>query len=231
MLTRLKRLFHRPIRTLSSLDAYERWAQSYPPYAHNALMELEQQVMLGLLPPLSGRTVLDLACGSGRYGILARQRGARLVIGVDNSRAMLATAAAQFPCALATTEAVPLVQGAVDGVICGLALGHLPNLQPSMNEICRLLKPGGWALISDIHAQAAARGAQRTFTAADGKVYAVEHYRHTRGDYERAAHQAGLTVDRVDEPSLPDLAEPVLLVLRLNRPVCDQPLPGRAIRT
>jgi malonyl-CoA O-methyltransferase len=218
MLTRLKRLLRRPIRTLSSVDAYERWAENYPPYAHNALMELEQAAMLDLLPSVTGMTVLDLACGTGRYGILARERGARLVIGVDNSRAMLTTAAARFPCALAATGAVPLARRTVDGVICGLALGHLPGIQPSLNEIARVLKPGGWTLISDIHAQVAARGAQRTFTAADGKVYAVEHYSHTRGDYERAAHQAGLTVDKVREPHLADSSEPVLLLLCLYRP-------------
>lgn len=217
MLTRLKRLLRRPLRTLSSLDAYERWAASYPPYAHNALMALEQTTMLSLLPPSDGLTVLDLACGTGRYGILARERGAQHVIGLDNSPAMLAAAVAHLDCALATTEAVPLAQGAVDGVICGLALGHLPKLQPSIREVARIIKPGGWALISDIHARVVLRGAQRTFTAADGSVYAVEHHPHTRDDYAREAHLAGFTVDAVAEPPISGSDEPVLLVLRLIR--------------
>jgi malonyl-CoA O-methyltransferase len=217
MLTRLKRLFRRRVRTLSSLDAYARWAENYPPYAHNALMELEQAAMLDLLPPMAGLTVLDLACGTGRYGILAKQREAHLVIGLDNSPAMLATAATHLSCALATTEAIPLANSVVDGVICGLALGHLPELQASIGEIARVLKPGGWALISDIHAQVVSHGAQRTFTAADGRVYAVEHHTHPPAEYQRLAQRAGLTVESIREPAIAAGGEPVLLVLRLIR--------------
>jgi malonyl-CoA O-methyltransferase len=217
MIIHLKRLFRRPIRTLASLDAYERWAASYPPHAHNALMEIEQSTMLNLLPPLQGRVVLDLACGTGRYALLAQERGARLILGVDNSAAMLVVAPPTVKRAQATTEAIPLAANALDGVICGLALGHLPDVQPSFCEIARILKPGGWALISDVHPAIALKGAQRTFTAPDGKVYAVEHYVHQRGEYEQAARLAGLMVDTVSEPRLPDSDEPVVLALRLAK--------------
>jgi malonyl-CoA O-methyltransferase len=76
-------------RTLSSLDAYARWAGSYPPHAHNALMRAEEAALLDLLPPLGGRIVLDAACGSGRYARIALERGARCVIATDNSPEML----------------------------------------------------------------------------------------------------------------------------------------------
>ncbi len=57
--------------------------------AHNKLMEIEQAAMLRQLPPLVGRDVLDLACGTGRYSQIAAERGARRVVGADNSFAML----------------------------------------------------------------------------------------------------------------------------------------------
>src|SRR5690606_37320175 len=151
MLPRLKHLLRRPVRTLPSLSAYERWAVSYPPHAHNALMELEQATMLNLLPSLAGLAILDLACGTGRYALLARERGANLVVGADNSAAMLNAAPSSFNRAEATTEAIPLASNSMDGVICGLALGHLPHIEPSLREIGRILKAGGWALISDVH--------------------------------------------------------------------------------
>jgi malonyl-CoA O-methyltransferase len=217
MLNRLKQLFHRPVRTLSSLNAYERWAASYPPHPHNALMELEQSTMLALLRPLEGQIVLDLACGTGRYALLAQERGARLVLGVDNSASMLRAAPSSFSRAQATTEAIPLASNSMDGVICGLALGHLPQIQPSLHEITRILKTGGWALLSDVHPAIALKGAQRTFTAPDGKVYAVEHYVHTLDDYVQGAERAGLRMDTVAEPTLPDASEPVVLVLKLEK--------------
>ena len=202
-------------RTLSSLDAYDLWAETYPPLAHNALMQAEQQAMLDLLPSLVGQTVLDLACGTGRYGLIAQERGAAQVLGVDNSAAMLiASPLAQR--VQATTEAIPLASQSLDGIICGLALGHLPRLQPSLNEIARVLKAGGWALVSDFHPFIFLNGARRTFSAPDGRVYAVEHYAHLYADTQQAAAQAGLSIEAVREPALPGQAVPVVIVYRFQ---------------
>lgn len=218
MLHRLKHLLRRRVRTLPSLSAYERWAATYPPHAHNALMELEQATMFSMLPPLVGLSILDLACGTGRYALLARERGAKWVVGVDNSAAMLRAAPASFHRAQATSEAIPLASNSMDGILCGLALGHLRQIEPTIREIGRVLKPDGWALISDVHSAVVRKGAQRTFTAPDGKVYAVEHHVHSADDYATAARDAGLRVDRLAEPTLEGSIDPVVLVMRLAKP-------------
>jgi len=205
----------RPLHTLNSLDAYDLWAANYPPQAHNVLMETEQKAMLDLLPPLAGQIVLDLACGTGRYGLIAHERRAKQVIAIDNSPAMLAGNPLSNR-VQATTEVVPLASGSIDVILCGLALGHLPKLQPSLDEIARLLKPGGVALVSDVHPFIALNGAQRTFAAPDGKVYAVEHYPHLYEDNQRAAAGAGLTIDAVLEPLLNRV--PVVIVYRFYKP-------------
>jgi len=199
----LKRLLSRlrPLQTLSSLDAYARWAATYPPRAHNALMEAEESAMVSLLPELAGQVVLDLACGTGRYGLLAQERGAKAVIGLDNSQAMLRANPLEVR-ALSTSEALPLAGSSVDVVLCGLALGHLPRLEPTMREISRVLKSGGAALISDFHPFIFLSGQRRTFTAPDGQTYAVEHYPHLYADYHRAVREAGLHIERVVEPRL-----------------------------
>lgn len=202
MLQRLKRLFRRASRPmLSSVDAYAQWADSYLPQAHNPLMQAEEAAMLDLFPPMQGQIVLDLACGTGRYGILCAERGAKTIIGLDNSPAMLKRNATQYR-ALASSEAIPLQNEAVDGIVCGLALGHLPQLRPSMSEISRVLKPGGWALVSDFHPLVFFRGGRRTFTAPDGKTYAVEHYAHLYSDYFQSARDAGLVIKDMAEPRL-----------------------------
>lgn len=222
MLTRLRRLLPMQWRggggeriTLSSLDAYARWAAAYPPHAHNALMEAEESAMRGLLPALAGRVVLDLACGTGRYGLLAQESGASRVLGLDNSPAMLR--ANPLPLrALATTEAIPLASASVDVILCGLALGHLPRLTPSIAEISRILRLGGCALVSDFHPFIFLNGARRTFTAPDGKTYAVEHYVHLYSDYHRAASDSGLIIDAIAEPRLNDA--PIVIVYRFHKP-------------
>ena len=79
--------------TLTPAAAYALWAASYPPHAHNPLMQAEERAMLALLPAdLRGRAVLDAGCGSGRYLLHALRRNARRVLGVDLSAEMLARA-------------------------------------------------------------------------------------------------------------------------------------------
>jgi malonyl-CoA O-methyltransferase len=203
-----------PPKTLSSLDAYAKWAAAYPPHAHNLLMQTEEAAMRSLMLPMDGLTVLDLACGTGRYGLLAKTQGAGTVIGLDNSAAMLL--ASRLPRrALATTEALPIARQSTDVILCGLALGHLAQLRFSINEMGRVLRPGGWALVSDFHPFIYLNGARRTFIAPDGKTYAVEHYPHLYSDYHHAAAEAGLRVEAIAEPQLN--GAPVVIVYRLRK--------------
>lgn len=199
-------------RPLPSTAAYALWAANYPPHAHNPLMELEQHAVSALLPPLSDLFVLDLAGGTGRYGLLAQEQGAALVLSLDNSRDMLE----RNPLAgrvCATTESLPLPASSVDVIVCGLALGHLPELGASIGEIGRVLRPHGMALISDVHPFVALNGAERTFTGTDGRAYAVEHHVHLYEDYARAAAAAGLRIDAVSEPRYGQ--SPVVIVYRM----------------
>ena len=227
MFARLRRLLSRPaaLSTLSSLAAYQQWATAYPPTAHNVLMQTEEAAMLSLLPDVRGAALLDLACGSGRYARIALERGARLALGVDNSEAMLRVNALPLR-ALGALDSIPLATACMDGVLCGLAIGHIPRLQPAAAEIARVLKPGGWALISDFHPFVFLNGARRTFTGADGRTYAVEHYAHLYSDVQEAFTQAGLVVECVLEPRLdPSFAAtpagmggtPVVIVYRMRK--------------
>lgn len=199
-------------RPLPSTAAYALWAANYPPHAHNPLMELEQRAVSALLPPLTGALVLDLAGGTGRYGLLAQEQGAARIISLDNSPDMLE----RNPLTgrvCATTEALPLADASIDVIVCGLALGHLPALGASICEIGRVLRLHGVALISDVHPFVALNGAERTFTGTDGRAYAVEHHVHLYEDYGRAAAAAGLRIDAVSEPRYGQ--SPVVIVYRM----------------
>ncbi|MDQ7034949.1 MAG: methyltransferase domain-containing protein [Anaerolineae bacterium] len=104
----------------------------------------------------------------------------------------------------------------MDVVLCGLALGHLPQIDDSMREISRVLKPNGIALISDFHPFQYLSGARRTFHAADGKVYNVEHYVHLVADYFRIGQSLGLSMTGILEPSIAGKM-PVVLVMRFQK--------------
>lgn len=209
-----KRFFQTTPRTLPSIDAYDLWAQSYPAEAHNVLMQIEQKSMLALIPPLGDKIVLDLACGTGRYGKIAQERQAQRVIGMDNSLAMLSRGVIPN-LALASSEGIPLADESIDIVLCGLALGHLPDIRVSLSEISRILKPDGIALISDFHPYQFLSGAKRTFQAKDTN-YAVEHYVHHISEYFSIGQIVKLIITAIDEPIYNGNA-PVVLVLRFEK--------------
>jgi malonyl-CoA O-methyltransferase len=214
----LKRLLRWRPAVLPSLDAYAKWAPRYPPRAHNTLMEVEEAAVRALMPDLAGKIVLDLASGTGRYGHIALALGAKQVIALDNSPHMLRANALSWR-GLAACEALPLCSNSVDIVLCGLALGHLPELAPALCEIGRVLRRGGCALISDLHPDLFKHGARRTFLGEDGKHYAVEHFPHQIGEYAAAAAAAGMMLEDQRQPSLHGVNDerPIAVALRFRR--------------
>jgi malonyl-CoA O-methyltransferase len=222
VLPRIRRLF-RNLPTLSSHEAYALWADSYPPHAHNQLMQIEQEAMLRLMPPLAGRDVLDLACGSGRYGVIAQQSGARRVISTDNSVPMLRIGIQAGVIRVgieSSMNALPFQAKSFDVVLCGLALGHLPpdSMPVAVAEMARILRPGGTALFSDFHPYVYLSGGRRTFRAPDGMIYNVEHYPHLVADYVAAVSAVGMTITALEEPraELNGKLIPAALIMRCS---------------
>ncbi len=194
--------------TLPVGAAYALWAKTYSPDAHNPFMALEQEAMLSLLgdKSLAGRSVLDLACGTGRYSRIAEQLGAARVIGVDSSAQMLGQILRKDSGRViqASMDALPFADATFDVVICGLATGHLPPdaMRQAMAEMARVLRPGGDAFVSDFHPALYRLGGRRTFIASDGQTYNVEHYPHEFADYRQAAVAANMEIVAVREPKV-----------------------------
>lgn len=204
---------------LPSRQAYQKWAGSYPPHAHNDFMVLEEKTLSDMMPnDLNGLSILDLACGTGRWGRIAAERGAKQIISADDSGAMLG--AGRPPLAFQSSmTALGLRANCADGLICGLAIGHVvtARMWASLAEMKRVLKPNGWALISDVHPFQMWGGGRRSFRA-ESKVYAVEHYIHSYADYHAAAQQLGLIIEAVQEVGLASEKPPLLLAIRLRKP-------------
>jgi malonyl-CoA O-methyltransferase len=180
-------------------EAYARWAPSYAAEAHNRFMQVEQEALLDLLPDVAGAIVLDLACGTGRYSKIARARGAAAAIGLDLSPEMLRTGAAVATgVARGDLASLPFRTGAAGVVICGLAVGHLRQLDGAIGEMGRVLASRGTLLYSDFHPSAYRAGLRRTFSAG-GARYAVEHHVHSFFAHQAACRAAGLEIDAVRE--------------------------------
>ncbi|HEY4145056.1 class I SAM-dependent methyltransferase [Pinirhizobacter sp.] len=196
---------------LEPAHAYALWAPSYPAHAHNAVMQTEERAMLGLLPSnLSGITVLDAGCGSGRYMRHVLDRGTVAVTGVDLSLPMLLRAQDELAsCAdpsryclmQGSVDALPVPDAFADIALCGLVLGHLEGLDAALGELRRATRPGGMVLCSDVHPIGHALGWARDFKSA-GKRYAVRHTQHLYHHWHAACAAHGLAIESVLEPML-----------------------------
>ena len=179
------------MNSLANEAAYDLWAEAYPPLPHNPLMRAEQAAVLSLLPDVVGHRVLDLACGSGRYGLLLQERGASLVVGSDLSAGMLARAPLAHR-VRADMCRLPFAAASFDLIVSGLAVGHASSLDVWMAEVARVLAPGGVLVYSDFHPDAARAGMTRSFTDAGGQRHELLHALHDPDAHLAAAWRAGL---------------------------------------
>lgn len=88
--------------------------------------------------PQGAATVLDVACGSGP---VARLLAGPRVVGVDQSAGELSRASG--PRVRARACALPLAGGWADAVVSSMALMLLHPLTVVLEEVARVLKPGG----------------------------------------------------------------------------------------
>jgi len=90
----------------------------------------------------AGSVVLDVATGTGDF--LRECSAAGLTpVGTDLSFQMLAHAGLTAPLVQADASALPFREGSVDAVTCGYALRNFTDLAACLNEMGRVIRPGG----------------------------------------------------------------------------------------
>jgi SAM-dependent methyltransferase len=113
-------------------------------------------------PITPGEMLLDLGCGGGRHAFEAYRRGAR-VVAADLDVGELGTVRAMVGAMQLAGEAVPPASAVAmrtdgtqlpfrdesfDKVIAAEILEHVPDDQRAMDEVARVLRPGGVAAVT-----------------------------------------------------------------------------------
>ena len=147
-------------RTVSAAEGYECWAPIYD-QVPNPLLAREERHLLPLLTNLREQSVLDVACGTGRWLEKVMEQGCRSAVGIDCSAAMLRVAGSKHALrgrlVRADCQDLPL-PCAFDVAICSFALGHIQDLGSIVRELARVTKPDADIFVSDLHPEAYARG-------------------------------------------------------------------------
>ncbi|HEY6291442.1 MAG TPA: class I SAM-dependent methyltransferase [Terriglobia bacterium] len=194
-------------------EGYELWAPTYDSDP-NPLLALEERMVGALLPGLTGKDVLDFACGTGRWLERLVRSGVRRAVAFDLSPAMLAVANAKpgirQHLVRAHCTALPFRSGMADLVICSFALSHVPDLRLLARELASVTRPGADCYISDVHPAAHARGWRTGFRHA-GRSVEIASFTRPVDQVREAFASRGFELKRLLESSLGEPERPIFV--------------------
>ena len=195
-------------RLLPAREAYALWADTYPARAHNLVMEAEQAIVAPIISSMSPVRALDVGTGSGRYLPMLASTGARLVVGVDLSLPMLRRQTEGVPRVCGDACRLPFRDASFDLVSSSLLVGDIADLAGWIDELARVLAPGGHLIYSDFHPSWATDRWRRTFRTADGRSFEVVYFPHTIAEHLTLLDGRAFEIRAIREPRLaaPDAA-------------------------
>ena len=159
-----------PIVEYEVVEGYDEWAPLYDA-GPNAATELDSEIVRALVEGLPAGRAVDVACGTGRQSLLLTELGHQ-VEGVDLNETMLAVARDRVPDAhfqQGTFDALPFDDASFDLAVSSLALTHIADLRPALEEMARVVKPGGCAVLSDMHPEMVRLGITAGFRTRRGR--------------------------------------------------------------
>lgn len=135
---------------------FDQWSATYDRATFQALTYRPiHDAMLGRLRDVDPERILDLGCGTGQFLPRLRSRfAAATIVGADLSPGMLNEAKRRRPSnvglALADAMQLPLASSSIDVVTCSESFHWYPDQAAAVDELARVLRPGGRLLIASI---------------------------------------------------------------------------------
>jgi len=189
--------------------AYNKWAASYDQQPDNLMLALDHELFDELLIRISlkDKNIIDVGCGTGRHWHQLFSASPGDLIGYDVSEEMLKALNRKFPRAktflITEDNKLDSSTGSFDVLISTLAVAHIQDIEATIKEWSRVLKPGADLLLTDYHPETLVKGGDRTFSY-NGKTVHIKNFVHPLSDIIALADQSGIQLvelieRRIDE--------------------------------
>ncbi len=113
------------------------------------------KLVLEHLGDLTGKRAADIGCGKGRFARIVKERfPTAQVAAVDLAEAMLSHAPPNLQRIAASMTGLPLATESMDAAYATESLEHAVDIPKAVQELARIVKPGGRIVIIDKSAEA-----------------------------------------------------------------------------
>jgi SAM-dependent methyltransferase len=175
-----------------------------------------------LLPP-PPRRILDVGCGEGRVGAALSGDGYD-VLGVDASAEMVALASERHEALLGDACGLPVGDASFDVAVSVHVLMEVGDLDTAVAELARVVRSDG-AVVAVVEHPFSSGGRVERYSeeapytwemSVHGEDLGLGGLHRPLARYAAALERAGLGIDAVREPALPNV-DPLSLALRASR--------------
>jgi ubiquinone/menaquinone biosynthesis C-methylase UbiE len=187
---------------MDAKQAYDFWASLYDSNKNNT-RDLEAIALRDILSNIRFEYCLEIGCGTGKNTQWLADKATQLT-GVDFSHEMLAKAREKISSSKVTfinadiTKDWTFVSTQFDLISFSLVLEHIEPLDPVFLKASRVLKPGGYLYIGELHPFKQYTGTRARFDTAAGRQL-IDCFNHHITDFTRAADKAGLKIIDMNE--------------------------------
>jgi ubiquinone/menaquinone biosynthesis C-methylase UbiE len=208
---------------MNTQQAYNTWSEQYDTN-ENRTRDLEAEALRDTLASIPFSSCLEIGCGTGKNTEWLLQK-ATSITAVDLSDAMLAKAKEKISSSAVAFKQADInmdwdfTSATFDLVTFSLVLEHIENLDHIFKEVFKVLDPGGYIYIGELHPFKQYAGSKARFETESG-VQVVQCYNHHVSDFVQAAKKYGLALKDLDEYFDNDdrTSIPRILTLLLDKP-------------
>ena len=187
---------------MDTRKAYDDWSKQYDSNI-NKTRDLEAKALREILSEVDFNSCLEIGCGTGKNTEWLVTKAKRITA-VDLSKEMLSKAREKINSdkvqflQIDITKSWVFTKEKFDLVTFSLVLEHIENLDHIFNEAAKVLIPGGYIYIGELHPFKQYNGTKARYESNEG-LQILDCYNHNISDFIQSAKRSGFEIENINE--------------------------------